>query len=407
MERNYGWNLAVNLTEFALFWFGFSFASSATILPLFVSKLTISPLAIGLVAVISQGGWYLPQLFTANVVERLARKKPVVINLGFFLERVPSWLLVLAALSAAGSPTVALTLLFVGLAWMNLGAGLVATAWQDLVARCFPVDRRGRFFGTASFLGAGAGAMGAILSTWLLSTLSFPANFAAIFSIAAVFNLLSWFFLALTREPVQPVSAPRQSNRQFLSGLPDLLRRDENFRRFLVARLLMALGSMGTGFVTVAAVQRWQIPDSTVGVYTAAMLLGQTTANLAFGFLSDRFGHKLSLELGALAFCLAFGLAWLSPWAAAFYAVFALLGIGSGAMLVSGILVVMEFSEPQRRPTYAGIANTALGLVTCLAPLLGATLAAVNYGWLFALGAAINLAAAVLLRWWVKEPRKL
>ena len=42
-----------------------------------------------LLAVIAQSAWFLPQLFTANAVERLSRKKPVVVNLGLFLERMP------------------------------------------------------------------------------------------------------------------------------------------------------------------------------------------------------------------------------------------------------------------------------------------------------------------------------
>ena len=49
---------------------------------------------------IAQAGWFLPQLFTANLTEQLARKKPVVVNLGLFLERLPVWLMVAAAAQA-------------------------------------------------------------------------------------------------------------------------------------------------------------------------------------------------------------------------------------------------------------------------------------------------------------------
>ncbi len=147
------------------------------------------------------------------------------------------------------------------------------------------------------------------------------------------------------------------------------------------------------------------MPDGTVGIFTTASLLGQTLGNLSFGFMADRFGHKLSLELGALSSVLAFGLAWLAPTAGWYFVVFFLLGINLGAALVSGILIPMEFSEPQRRPTYAGMANTAVGLVSIVAPLLGAWLASKNYNWVFAVGAVVNLAALVAMRWWVREPR--
>ena len=123
VEGNYRWNFTTNFLDGVAFWFGMSFISSSTVIPLFVSKLTPSPLAIGLVAVIAQGAWFLPQILTANVTEGLPRRKPVVINLGFFLERLPTWLLVVAALLAVEAPQLALAVFFVGYAWRGLGAG--------------------------------------------------------------------------------------------------------------------------------------------------------------------------------------------------------------------------------------------------------------------------------------------
>jgi MFS family permease len=387
------------------FWFGASFVSSTTIVPFFISQLTTSTFPIGLAAVIAQAGWYLPQLFTAAPVEKLARKKAVVVNLGLFLERLPLWVMVLSAVVAVRSPDLALWLFLGGYAWHSLGAGVVATSWQDIIARCFPVDRRGRFFGTTMFVGAGAAALGAGASTRILQDFAFPMSFVLAFSIAAVGITVSWVFLALTREPVQQPQSAGQSQREFWSSLPGVLRRDHNFRRFLLARLLLALGAMGWGFVTVSVVSRWQVPPSTVGVFTFSLLAGQTLGNLFFGFLADRFGHKLPLEIGALAALLASTLAWVAPSPTWYYAVFVLMGINSSAIIVSGILMVLEFSSPDRRPTYIGLANTATGLVAMLAPLVGAWLASRGYGWLFSIAAIVNLAALVAMHWGVREPR--
>ena len=249
------------------------------------------------------------------------------------------------------------------------------------------------------------GAGGAVLSAWILGRFPFSTNFVYIFAMAAASLTLSWFFLAFTREPAVPATPPSRSNREFLAGLPGIVGQDRNFRRYLVARSLLALGGMGVGFITVASVQRWQVPDSTVGLYTAAFWVGQTAGNLAFGFLADRFGHKLSLELGALASVLGFVLAWLAPSPGWMLLVFVLNGINVSALIVSGILVALEFATAQRRPTYAGLANTTAGLASIVAPLLGAWLASMGYDWVFALSAAINLAALLTLHAWVREPR--
>ncbi len=81
------------------------------------------------------------------------------------------------------------------------------------------------------------------------------------------------------------------------------------------------------------------------------------------------------------------------------------MGITLGSIIVSGILVIMEFSEPERRPTYAGIANTGVGLVAIAAPLVGAWIAEFDYNLLFGLSAGIYLLGLVAMRWGVREPR--
>ncbi len=405
VARHYRWNFAVNLLDVASFWFGFTFISATTIVPLYISQLTDSPLPIGIVAVIAQASWFLPQLFTANIVERLPRKKPTVVWAGLFVERLPVWLLVVSAAIAPRSPSWALVIFLIGYAWRGLGSGTIATSWQELIARCFPVTRRGRFMGISLFAGTLAGTAAAALSAWLLGTIPYSRNFVYNFGLAAIFITLSWGFIAMTREPSVSVRAPRRSGREFAAELPIIMRQDHNFRRFLISRSLLAFGAMGTGFVTVAAIDRWDIPNSLVGGFTAALLVGQAVATPIFGLLSDRSGHKVTLELGAIAAVAAFGLAWLAPGPDWYLAVFALLGVQSGAIIVAGILVIMEFARAEKRPTYAGLANTAVGIASVLAPLVGALLAIVGYNLLFALSALATFVAWLLLHFWVREPR--
>lgn len=410
-DRDYRWNFTVNLLDGAAFWFGSSFASSSTILPLFISKLSDATWPLAAIAVLGQGGWYLPQLFTARSVERLSRKKPVVINLGFFAERLPMWLMVVAAIVARETAGLSLALLILAFGWHAIGAGVIATAWQDLIARCFPVEKRGSFLGLTTFIGTGMGAAGAALSSWLLATFPFPTSFVYTFTIAAVGVTVSWLFLALTREPVQPPEPLADEEFNFWTDLRRIMAQDHNFRRFLLARLLIAFAGMGQGFLTVAALRRFGIADGVVGQYTGVMLLGQTAGTLLFGVLADRHGHLLSLKIGTVSGVLAYLLAWLAPTAVWYYAVFILLGFAFGAMMVSGILVVLEFSPPARRPTYTGLANSIVGVAGFTAPLLGGMLArlglgsGVGYRLLFALSAAAGLSGLVLLVGWVKEPR--
>lgn len=404
-EKDYTWNFTVNLLDGVFFWFGLSFISSTTIAPLFLSKLTHSTWPIVLLAVLAQSSWYLPQLFTANWTERLARKKPAVVGLGFITERVPVLLFPAAALVATRSPMLAMFLFFWGYAWHSLGAGIIAPAWQDMVARIFPVQKRGWFFGVSSFLGTGTGALGAGLSGWILATVAFPRNFALTFAIAAGGVMISWLFIAMTREPAQRPPEILHNRQTSWKKYRRIVGEDRNFRTFLFARVLGVMGSMGVGFVTVFAIKRFGVADSTVGIYTAAMLLGQTFGNLGAGLLADRYGHKISLEVGLLLSSVGFVLAWLAPSPVWMFPIFAFLGMATGIFIVSGILIALEFSAPQDRPSYIGIANTSLGLGSIIAPLLGGWLALSGYDLVFIASACMDLLALAVMHWAVKEPR--
>jgi MFS family permease len=407
VRKHYRWNFTVNLIDGAAFWFGLSFISATTILPLFVSKLTTAPIWFALLAVLSQASWYLPQLFTAGVTERLPRKKPVVINVGFFTERLPLWLLPVAALMAPSQPMLALLLFFIAYAWHGFGAGMIAPAWSDMIARIFPIDRRGWFFGFSSFIGTGLGAIGAIASGWMLATFPYPQNFAYTFLVAAIAITLSWVSLALAREPAQPLPDHiRQKGDQSRQKIKAILRRDDNFRTFLSSRLLSNLGRMGAGFLTVAAIQQWQVSDASVGLYTAVLLIGQTLGNLLAGMIADRRGHKFTLELAQWASILTFGMAWLAPHPDWYYGIFFLMGIVNGVMIVSGVLIVMEFSEPEHRPTYIGLGNTVTGIGGAVAPLIGGLLAVYSYNLLFLASALFSAITLLVLYFGMKEPRK-
>lgn len=405
IQRNYRWNFVVSILELALFWFGLSFIASSTILPLFFSKLTDSTLVFGLVALLSQGGWFLPQLFTANAVERVPRMLPIMVNVGFFVERLPLFVLVLAAALAARSPTLALVLALIAYAWHVLGTGVVAPAWQELIGRCFPVQRRGRYMGIGGFVGTATGALGAIVSTALLTLLDYPVNFVAVFAAGALSILLSLGFMTLVREPVPAAQASHQSTQDFWANLPEIVHSEANFRWYLIGRVTLAFGAMGVGFVTLSALRLWQVGDGTVGAYTAVLLVGQALGTLSLGLLADRRGHKLSLELTAVAYLLAFSLTAWSPSAESYFVAFVLLGFAMGGQIVSGVLLTLEFAPAGRQPTYVGIVNSSLGVAGMLAPLIGAWLASRGFVQLFALAAFFNLAALMILRTRVRDPR--
>ena len=408
IERNYRWNFFANAMDGASFWFGMSFFSSTIILPLFVSHFTADPMIIGLIPFLGWAGVRLPQLFVANAVERAPRKKFFPVTLGFFLERLPIFLLAPATyFLAASRPVLAVVLFFVLFTWHNVGAGIGIVGWQDMIAKIIPVAKRGRFFGITNIIGNGAGILGALAVPFVLQKFAFPLGYVFSFTVTAVLFFFSWFFLSLTREPAVPSSKPRISQVAYLRSLPDVLRKDRNFCMYLLAQIIFSLSGMATGFLVVYAVRAWNLPDAQASGFTIALQVGLTLSNLFLGFLADRKGHKLSLEICLLLSALSLVLAIFAPAPGWFFIIFFLRGAVSAGTFISGTSIVYEFTGPENRATYIGLANTIPGVAVVIAPLIGGWLVgAVSYQAMFILSALIGAAGWVILRYAVQEPRK-
>ena len=409
IERNFRWNFVVNTLDGASFWLGMSFISSTVILPLFVSHFTDNPLLIGLIPFLTTSGYLMPQLFTSNLVERAPLKKYFPVNLGFFLERLPIFLLApMTYFLAVSQPELALACFFVLLAWHCIGAGIIGVGWQDMIAKIIPVDKRGRFFGISNFIGNGAGILGALAVPFVLNRSTFPTAYVLAFTAASLLIFISWIFIALTREPAVPSSKPPVSQLNYLRSLPDVLRGDRNFRMYLLSQVIFSFSGMATGFLVVYTVQTWQLPDARASGYTIALQVGLTLAFLFFGFLSDRKGHKLSLEICWMLSLITLGLAIVAPSPLWFFPIFFLRGAVSAGTFVSGIAIVYEFTGAESRPTYIGLANTIPGVTGAVAPLIGGLLVgAISYQAMFSLAAVIGAVSWALLRFAVREPRKI
>ena len=134
------WNFSVSLWDITFITLGISFISRETVIPVLVSHLTDSKLVIGLVPAMWSLGLYLPQLLTANWAESMPYKKPFVMVIGFFLERLPYLLIGLIVLFfAVERPTAALVAVLAGIGLASSGAGLGTPPWLDMIAKVIPV----------------------------------------------------------------------------------------------------------------------------------------------------------------------------------------------------------------------------------------------------------------------------
>ncbi|MCD6231543.1 MFS transporter [Candidatus Aerophobetes bacterium] len=408
VKKHYRWNFTVNVMDAVLFWFGMGFASVNTILPAFLRHLTSSNFLIGLVVSLSTLGWFLPQIFSVNYIQKFKRRKDVILRWGLG-ERVP-WLfisLLVFYFSEYFSPLF-LIIFLVLYAICVFSGGIQGPAWLDMLAKVIPLKKRGEFFGWSNFLGGGTGMFAGFLSIYILRKYPFPSNFSLCFLITFVATSISYGFVVSTREPVYPIEDNLTSLKEYFSKIPHLLKGDKNFSSFLLVNILLSFGGMATAFFAVYALNRLALPDSQIGVFTALILGAQTISSLLWGYLGDRRGYKLIVEISILSTILASLIAIFSSSLYLFYIVFILTGCSFSAGMISGQNIVLEFSTPRMRPTYIALTNTFKAPFIGLSPLLGGAIAdRFSFPLVFLLTALILSSGFLLLKFLVQEPRHL
>ena len=408
VEKNLNWNFSVNVLDNMFYALAISLVSQETIMPLLVSELTDSTIAVGLIPAIFSLSFLLPQLFVANHAERLPRKLPFVLLGSGLLQRLPYPFIGIALLLfAVEAPAVALLLFFIAIATAAFGGGIVTPAWFSMIGKVVPTRRRGIFFGLADGGGLLMGVIGAYFVGRALDIVDYPGSFALLFLVCGVFHAISWFSLSLTREPPSDVVKKPVPLRHYFRRLPSVLRGHANYRRFLIAYALLRLSMMAVSFFIVFGNIKYELSGADIGLLNAVFIGSQAVLRLLFGWLGDRWGHKRNLVISAAFMALAAFFALSSSSFAGLIPAFICLACAISSDMVSHFNIVLEFAAPEDQPTYIGLTNTLMAPFTFVGPIMAGWIAQafdINLLFLVALGFGI-LGAALLWRW-VREPRQ-
>ncbi len=409
VHRHLRRNVASLGGDYVFYLIGLAFASQSTVLTAFASHLGAPNVLIGAIPAVSTLGWLLPALFVAGHTEALDRKLPFVLRYTAW-ERAPY--LILAALTfvvAERAPSLMLALLLVVLFLTTGIAGVLVPAWTDIVGRAIPVTLRGRFFAGCTILSRLGGLGASVVTASVLGAIAAPASYGVCFLGSAACMVLSYVALRSTREPpAASPPAPSVPLRAYLARVPDLLRRNRNMAWFLVARGFGALGVMSAGFFTVYALRVLGAPAWQVGVFTTLLLAGNLAANVIFGWLADRLGHRIVFAAGSAAALAANAVALAAPSLETFRPVFVLDGVYDAALSVSALNILLEMAPTEEeRPTYVGLGRTALAPIAFAGPLTAGLLAdTVGFVPVFTLAMGSSLVALILFSVRVQEPRR-
>ena len=402
LRRNY----AANYLHGMLGMTGFRLINAPTFVPAYLFSFTGSDIIVGLGLGLQQLGGVISPVFGAAHIEHRKRVVPAAMLLGTLM-RVQILGLALSGWLLSGAPLLVAVLAFLFL--LGLFGGPQRVAFQLLMAKVIPIDRRGRLQAWRNVTGGAiAAALSYFAGRWLIEDEVLGNGYATTFLLAFVLTSLGLTALRLLiREPIPPTLRPKSRTADRIREFPALLRADRDFAAFLAVQVLAMGGRVAAPFYILYAGTTVELTGATLGLLSLAFLGADTLANLVWGYAGDKFGFRATL-LAAIALWIA-STAMLLTADALVPILLAFVGLGaaSSGYMMSSTTMVLEFGRREDIAMRIALSSTAEGAMAALAPLCGGLLAAaLGYPVLFAISMALQGGALLLLLLRVREPRR-
>jgi MFS family permease len=403
MRQHQRRNFALFLLDGAMFALAISLLAETTIIPTFVTTIENNPLLVGAVGATFALGNSLPQIVGAHLLQGRRRRKPLLLAFAGAERAGILGIAVSAQLVGVVPDTVVLVSFFIAFGLYAATTGLLGPVYGDVLAKTFP-DWRGYFYGSVQLIGGTLGFGAALAAERIIRVLPVPSGFQTLFWMSLAFSLASLAFLSATRDFELAPDEPREPLLASVRRIPQVVAADVPYRRFLLARAVVATSGFAIGFVVFDAVQRG-VTIERVALLTAILIAAQASFGFGFGILGARLGWRPVLISAGVLVVLAMAGAVFAVGDVAYGLVFAAVGgFRAGAAVVDPNMSI-EFAPLGQTARYLAITATVLAPFLVLGPIVaGALVPVVGSAPIFIAAAALAL-AGLLLALRVKEPR--
>ena len=354
------------------------------LLPSFlVGTLRAGPAFVGLVEGVAESVASLMRVVAGRVSDRLPRRKPLIVA-GYTLSSLARPLV-----AAAAAPWHVLAVRAVD----RVGKGLRGAPRDALLAEVTAPSDLGRAYGFHRAMDHAGAVAGPLVASALLL---WRSDLRLVFALAALPALASVLVLVLgvREEPRARVAAgPGAGGSAPLSPA---------MRRYLLVLAVFTLGNSSDAFLLLRA-QDAGVPLATIPLLWAALHVVKSAASTAGGSLSDRLGRRATIAAGWVLFAIAYaGLAVASaPWHV--WALFGVYGLFTALTEGAERALVADLAPADGRGHAFGAFHAVTGVMTLPASLLtGVLWQALGPAAALLTGAGLALAAAALLRAWVR-----
>ncbi len=356
-------NFALNAVDGITFFLGMFFLSQENIIPVYMDELGASSFWISLIPALKNIGAFFPSIFVARRIQGFVRQKPWLVQIGL-IQRIPWGLSGLLCFIWAGQyPRMAVASLLIAVFLVNLGSGMSLPSYLYYTAKTIPVTMRGRLFALRNLLSYLIGFFCGASIKLLLETVPSPRNYAVLMLIGfAILMIYLPVFHYMIEPDGKEVKDPRLQNRKdFCRSLVLLLRENKNLRRYIIGRVFYTLAYASINYYAVYIMKKYDLPGSTVGLFTVLTAATFLVANPLLGLIADKKGHLFNHYIAAAALVVSTGVIVFSD---SYMISLSTIILGALVLCIQSVstqALPMEFGEEHEIPVYMGLVGLFVG----------------------------------------------
>ena len=296
-KRNY----ILMFMDTVLFTNAMAFLSINAVIPYFLNNLGASIFQISLASVIVSACAFITQPFFSGLALKLPYKLKTFVKI-LFMQRIIFLVFILfIPLISSKSPNLMIITFLIFWGIFNFFVGSYSPFFNLIIAKLVPGNKRGRLLGFAGAFGNFIAIGSSMLIGILLKKIPYPYNYTIIFALGILILLIDVldFNLMENEIPDKPIDNSI-SYFQYLKLLPKILKSDKKFVRMVAGSTFFVITNISLAYYILYSIKTYNAGANNIALFTAIGVFVNVLANIFFGIIADRFGHKHVLQYAAL-----------------------------------------------------------------------------------------------------------
>jgi len=272
---------------------------------------------------------------------------------------------------ASQDPSIVIISLFFWVFLFSFSGGFAGIVYTDIIGKFLKKGERGSLYAFKQFFSSIGFLIGGFIIAFAfnVSNISYPTNYALVLFMGFIGLLIASGAFWCIKEPPSKIEN-YVSFFVFVKKIPEILKSDKRFSRFIVVENLTSFSLMILPFYIVYAKEIFHI--TLLSFYLFAIIIGAIISNIFWGAISKKLSSKAVIEtcifIGAFIPILSLLMVPLGPYY--FTIIFLLIGFIRSGRIIGFDPYFLDIAPESKRTIYLGIRGT-LSVLTVILPLIG------------------------------------